>query len=450
MIQIHHNPGYNEGVIELSDVAYTFSVESADALQGMQAAFAGNWEGEPQSGGGYRIVPFGPDNNLPALLRDVLDQNNLAEGLLSRKRGLLWGNGPELYQKTYEGGQPTRKWVYDKQVHDWLKSWQYEEYLRRCLVDYFHAEVVPSKIYRTRGGRVPGLTNQIASLEHVSCNDARLQWPDDGQGMVVADWENQKFDKLKYYNLFDRMNPLKYPVAGHLSNMYSFSRKYYGVPSYFGALNWIRRASAVPRILENLTNNSLAIKWHIISPAAYWDKHRERIERQCTEKGIKFTEKMLEDYKDEVFKKLGAVLAGEKNVGKYFTSESFYSEFGVGKESHEKWEIIAIDQKVKEYVDAQLAISAKADSATTSGMGLHPSLSNIMVDGKLASGSEQLYALKIFLATEVTIPESIVFDAMNLALAVNFPEKGLQMGFYHSIVMTEDQVSPQNRVKNAV
>ncbi|HBZ67595.1 MAG TPA: hypothetical protein DEO70_12225 [Bacteroidales bacterium] len=450
MIKIHNNTGYNTGVIELADVAYTFSIESSDSLQGMQAAFSGNWETEPQTGGGYRIVPFGPDNNLPAMLRDILDQNNLAEGLLSRKRGLVWGNGPELYQKVYEEGRPTRKWIYDSKVNDWLKSWNAEEYLRRCLVDYFHTEVVTSKIFRSRGGRVPGLNNSITHLEHVNCNDARLQWPADGNGIIVADWENQKFDNLQYYPILDRLNPLKYAVAGHFSNMYSFSRKFYGVPAYFGALNWIRRASAIPRILENLTNNSLSIKWHIISPASYWTKHRERIEKQCAEKGTKFTETMLEDYKDEVFKKLGAVLAGEKNVGKYFTSESFYSEFGVGKESLEKWEIIPIDQKVKEYVDAQVAVSNKADSATTSGIGLHPSLSNIMVDGKLASGSEQLYALKIFLATEVTIPESIVFDAVNQALSINFPEKNLQLGFYHAIVMTEDQVSPSNRLKNAV
>jgi hypothetical protein len=83
-------------------------------------------------------------------------------------------------------------------------------------------------------------------------------------------------------------------------------------------------------------------------------------------------------------------------------------------------------------------------------MGLHPSLSNIMIDGKLASGSEQLYALKIFLATETTIPESIICEAINQAIAVNWPDKGLRVGFYHSIIKTEDQVTPKDRLKNAV
>jgi hypothetical protein len=446
-MQIHSDDSYHQGIVAMpGQLAYTFSVETADDMAGLQSAFSGNWETDPQTGGGYRVVPFGSDNNLPALLRDVLDQNNLAEGILSRKRGLMWGNGPELYTKKYVDGKPIREWVDDKEVNTWMKSWNGAEYLRRCLVDYLHAEVVSTKIFRNRGSRLGGSSSKIARLEHITCNESRLQWPEDGNGLVVADWENQRYGNLKYYPAFDPADPLRYPVAGHFSNLYSFARKFYGVPAWFGAINWIRRASAIPRILENLTNNSLAIKWHVISPQSYWTAKEEQLKALCAEKKIEYTDKMLRDLKDETFKKLGAVLAGEKNVGKFFTSESIPTEMGNG---FEKWEIVPIDQKVKDYIDAQISVSNKADSATTSGIGLHPSLSNIMIDGKLASGSEQLYALKIFLATETTIPEDIVCDAINQAIAVNWPGKNLRIGFYHQIVMTEDQVSPKDRVKNA-
>lgn len=445
-MKIHHDADYRHGIIELPNVAFTFSVEASDTLQGMQAAFSGNWEADPYTGGGYRVVPHGPDNNLPALLRDVLDQNNLAEGILARKRGLVWGVGPELYKKEYINGEPTRKWVEDKEINDWLTSWDSKGYLRKCMVDYFHAEVVYSKIFRTRGPRI-GRDGRIASLEHITVNDGRIMWPDDGQGIIVADWENGRFDKVQPYPVFNPADPMKYPVSAWYSNLYSFARKFYGTPSYFGAINWIRRSSSVPRVLENLINNSLSIKYHIISPASYWAAKEEMLKQACSEKNVSYNSKMLSDLKDETFKMIGKVLAGEPNVGKYFTSESMPSEFG---KDMEKWEILPIDTKIKDYIEAQIKISDKADSATTSGMGLHPSLSNIMVDGKLASGSEQLYALKIFLATETTIPEEIICEALNHALAVNWPDKGLKVGFYHSIVRTEDQVSPQNRTKNVV
>jgi hypothetical protein len=352
-MKIHHSEGYGNGVIELADVGYSFSIESSETLEGMQGAFSGNWEVEPQSGAGFRVVPFGPDNNLPALLRDTLDQNNLAEGLLSRKRGLVWGDGPEFFRKIYKDGEPVREWVEDKEISAWMNSFNGTEYLRRCMVDYFHAEVVNSKIFRNRGAR-QGLTSSIAKLEHIPVNEARLQWPADGNSLIVSDWEYMRHFEAKQYPLFDAADPLRYPVAGHMSNMYSFSRKFYGVPAYFGALNWIRRASSIPRVLENLTNNSLAIKWHIISPAAYWDAKRAQLEEQCNQSNTKYTPKMLEDLKDEVFKKIGAVLSGEKNVGKFFTSESFRSEFSNGRDDMEKWEIIPIDQKVKDYIDAQI------------------------------------------------------------------------------------------------
>jgi len=154
----------------------------------------------------------------------------------------------------------------------------------------------------------------------------------------------------------------------------------------------------------------------------------------------------VKDLKDEIFGKLAKVLSGEANVGKFFTSEKIINELG----NVEGWEIVPIDQKVKDFIEAQIKVADKADSATTSGLGLHPSLSNVMVDGKLASGSEQLYALKLYLATEVDIPEMIVTKAINTAIAVNWPGKNLKLGFYHEIVKSEDSVTSIERVKNAV
>jgi len=230
------------------------------------------------------------------------------------------------------------------------------------------------------------------------------------------------------------------------SNMASFARRFYGVPAYYGALSWIKKASSIPRILTALTDNSLNIKWHIISPAAYWDAKDEKLRENCSLTGKTYSVQMLEDLKDETFRKLGVVLSGEKNIGKFFTSEKVMNEFG----QMENWEIVPIDQKVKDFIDSQIKIADKADSATTSGLSLHPALSNIMVDGKLASGSEQLYALKLYLATEIEIPERIITKALNQAINVNFPGKNLKIGFYHDVVQAEENVNSNERVKNVV
>ena len=69
------------------------------------------WESEPEVVCGKEVVPYGVNNNLPVEVRDMMDENNLAPGILEREKGLLYGQGLELYVKKYENGEVTREWV---------------------------------------------------------------------------------------------------------------------------------------------------------------------------------------------------------------------------------------------------------------------------------------------------------------------------------------------------
>ncbi len=37
---------------------------------------------------------------------------------------------------------------------------------------------------------------------------------------------------------------------------------------------------------------------------------------------------------------------------------------------------------------------------------------------------------------------------INMAIAANFPGKGLRLGFYHDMLLTEAQTSPSDRLKS--
>jgi hypothetical protein len=442
----------DSGIIDLGERACSFHIESADAsvtdFDFYNSSALRQWESDPVAVGPYRIVPFGETNNLPVMLRDIVEENNLAEGIFKRQRGLLWGQGPELYRTEFKENKREKVWIEDPEISAWLKSWDFEAYLQHIIVDYFHSECSFTKMYRNRGPRI-GNPGFIPKLEYVSVSRARLEWPDDRltpKRVIVGDFDDEIYNSLNAYPIYADQDPFKHTVSMVFSNMASFARRFYGVPAWYGSLNWIKRSSSIPKILKSLTDNSLNIKWHIISPASYWENKRDLLKEQCVFKGVDYNEKLLEDLKDQIFDKLAKVLSGEKNVGKFFTSEKIINELG----NVEGWEIIPIDQKVKDYIEAQIKVADKADSATTSGLGLHPSLSNMMVDGKLASGSEQLYALKLYLATEIDIPEMIVCKAVNAAIAANWPGKKLKLGFYHDIVKTEDSVTSSERVKNVV
>ena len=107
-----------------------------------------------------------------------------------------------------------------------------------------------------------------------------------------------------------------------------------------------------------------------------------------------------------------------------------------------------MDMKVKDFTDAQISISEHSHSAITSSMGLHPSLANIIVNGKLASGSEMLYAYKLFLATETKIIEKKVLEPMNMMKKLLFPNAKGKFGFYHDIVKREEDITPGERTTN--
>lgn len=408
------------------------------------------WECDPQTVAGKRIVPYGVDNNLPTDIRDLMDENNLAPGILEREKGLLYGQGPELYRKVYKDGQVSREWENDAEIWQWLKSWDYRRYIEMAITEYKYLHGFFSKIFINRGVRI-GRAGSVKKLEVVPGVDARLGWTETRnlngvRHIYTGDFENGCTKGITEYPVFSPYDPFRYPVAMSYHNSYSFARNLYSLPSFFGTIPWLRRSSDVPQILRYITENSINVAFHIESPDGYWERQIEKLKEKCDQEGKIYTEKMIDEHRDDVLRRLAQALSGKKNVGKFFHTTIL--EDGDGKQW--SWKITPIDQKIKDFIDSQLKVAEKADSATTSGIGLHPALSNIMVSGKLASGSEMLYALKLYLASDVCVSEEVVLEGINRAIQANFPGSSLKLGFYHTVVLREEDVAPSQRTKNNI
>ena len=158
-------------------------------------------------------------------------------------------------------------------------------------------------------------------------------------------------------------------------------------------------------------------------------------------------DKELERLRDEVTKKIADVMAGSRNAGKFFSCVDFVDPDG----NVQSWKVEPIEMNIDKYIEAQAKISRIADSSTTSGFGLSPALANIIIDGKSDSGSQMLYALKIFFGADTQIPEEIALEALNDAIRINFPHKqGVFMGIYRKIINKEDNVTAADRSTNQV
>ena len=398
--------------------------------------------------GEFEIIANGHQNNYPEELRQILDDNNLTPELLNKQAQLLYGQGPALYKINHENGRRVKYWVTDPEIQSWLDSWDYEDYLLKCCIEFRTTNGHFTKFYRNKGARI-GAQSNVAKLEHVSSMFSRLEWPDVNNqinGVIVGDFRQPWKLGLRRYPIFDSSNPFQYPVSMRYSNLYSFAldNEYSRSPIH-GSLSWIKLSSSIPHLLSSFNDNSMAIKYHIEVPAIYWEKMREDLMTKCENSENQFTEKMFKDAQDKVMENFSIALSGNDKVGKFVSTASMFDELS---NQYVGWKINPLDQKVKDFIDAQIGIANEALFQVTSGLGVHPALSNLSKDGNLPSGSEQLYAFKLYLQTGVDIPESIVMKDINMAIAANFPGKGLKMGFYHDVLLTEEATNPKDRIKN--
>ena len=399
--------------------------------------------------GDAKLIPYGASDSIPTYIRDVVEENNLVPGIINRQLGLLWGQGPHLYQLGYQDGQIIQLWQEDKEIEAWLKSWDYIGFLKQAIIEYLHLGGFFNTISLERGHR-NGREPRIAKLDLIPAKNARLEWVDsldsrDVKHIFVGDFEHRCIKSgIVKFPVYDPKNPGKHAVSAAYNNLYTFSHDFYSLPQFWGSIRWILRGSEIPVIFKYVTDNSINLAYHVHSPSCYWENIRDSLRNAHADWDDTRLDEAIKDETRARLLNMTEVLAGKENAGKMFHTVDFADENG----ELQSWKIEPIDQKTKDFIDSQLKISDSSTSAITSGMGLHPSLSNIMVNGKLASGSELLYAFKLFLNTDTEIPYSVILEGINQAIAFNFPNKNLRLGFYHRSVRTEESISSSKRLKN--
>ena len=414
-----------------------------------------SWDKDPQSVAGLSIVPWGPDDQMPRMVRDLLEKNNIGPGILARKLGLIYGQGVQLYrihsQPSQDGGgsEMQQEWMQDSEVQAWLNTWDYQRYVREALTEYLHMGGHFTKYQMGKAVRIG--KPWVSRLECLPSADCRLVWPDTNRTPSLADireilvGDMERWRQLQVFPRFDKWHPTEHEAAVDYHSLRSFGRNLYAISSFHGSIPWMQDANDIAEIVRALNDNVIAAAYIVHEPQAYWREKQMAIEADHPEWTDQQVVKQLDTLRDNITRQIADVMAGKHNAGKFFTCVDFVDDQG----NHQEWKIEPIELNLDKYIQAQKDISRMADSATTSAMGLSPALSNIIIDGKSDSGSQMLYALKIFYGADTVIPEQIVLEALNNALRINFPSKqGLFFGFYHKTIQKEDNVSAGDRMTN--
>ena len=241
-------------------------------------------------------------------------------------------------------------------------------------------------------------------------------------------------------------DPARYGVSIDYHSLRSWGHKYYSVASFLGAVPWVKRANDLPEIIQYLTENMIAAAYHVHVPAEYWEEKRNLVIEMHPEASDNEIEVKMQKLRDELTETIAKVLSGKKNTGKFLESIDFTDDQG----NRCSWKVEQIEMNIDKFIEAQSKISNIADSSTTSGFGLNPALSNIIIGGKGDSGSQMIYALKIFYAADTQIAEDVVFEPINRALKINFPGKNIAMGLYRKAVNKENNVTAGDRMTNNI
>ena len=396
---------------------------------------------------GVRVVPYGPGDDMPGYVDRVLSKFYAGEGIMGKKAGLQWGEGPRLYIPGVDAdNKPYRQWTDDAKIMAQLNATDYLTQMHRCLIDLVHLEGFWVKFTRTRGSRVGG-PGALARIEHIPARKVRFVYAGEGvqpTEAVVGDFPNPDAENFKKYPIFDPAQPFRHPVSLAYYQIYSYNKDFYSVPRYVGAFDWLELAGSLAGILAAYNENASAISMHIESPQSYWDAAEARIREICEKTNVPYRAEMLEQFKDEAMEKFAESMTGRKNAGKFMHTSNFWNE---AANNFEGWKITPIDKKIKDYIEAQVAICKKAEAAATSGFGLDPALSNLILDTKLGSGSEKLYSLKVYNATETAVPDMVLCKPFDTFILANNPGTSVRIGLYRAIVDAEKNVNPENRVK---
>src|SRR5690606_21858363 len=90
-----------DAIVELEQMAFTYQVSDSprefENYRPKQDDL--NWNNRTSFIGDYLVYPYGNNNDFPDIIREVVQNNYLAPGLLKKKTELLWGSGPKLYKE---------------------------------------------------------------------------------------------------------------------------------------------------------------------------------------------------------------------------------------------------------------------------------------------------------------------------------------------------------------
>lgn len=385
--------------------------------------------GRPIAAGGRYVWPWGNDNLYPQMIREVTRENGLLQNIQNKHFEMLWGSGPQLYETGFANGRRIKRWVQNKNIEDWLSTWDWRQYLERVTAEYLLLNGYFTKVH---SNVKPFSRLAVQKLEFIESDLTRLQWTGSGEpitGVITGDFTRPGLFGYDWLPVFDAANPRAQEISISFEYVPQSGVEFYPRAPIHSSLSWIQAGEQTAILIEAFNCNSISPKYHIEVPALYWEKLRDKLISECQEKGTVYTDAMLDRAKDQTFEEVQNVLSGIDKAGKFLVTEIMRDE---DHALYVGWKVTPLEAHTKDYFESQLKIGRESQFNLSAGLGVHPSIIGLQKDGGLSTGSELQYALKLYKNISVDIAEKIIMKNLNTAIGINFAGFKARMGFCHN------------------
>jgi hypothetical protein len=365
------------------------------------------------------MVNWGLSNQLPKVLLDALMQSPIGLPIVRMIEALVNGQNISYFYEVTDFDTDT---IYK----DYYKIIEIEKFIKENFSYDFRKKI--SFDFITSGNAfvefIPSNTEKVQRLKALAPFQVRVGATKNFEikNYVVADFNSYSIPN-RYIGAFESdihflASEFDYkfdkPLILHHKNYAGYP--YYGVPTYIGALSYMKILSMIPNYhIANLDKGTF-IRWHVQVP-------KEKIESLANSfKNEKNTDGSPLNHEQRIQKAVQAYtdiykthLSGLENNGSIITTSYEPTVQGNGMMNGVVITPLKIDVGSNDYV--QLFQNALMGGVI--GFGIDPSLSGISLGSSQSSGSEKFYSA-VFFQNSVAIPyEAVLIETIDLCAKIN-------------------------------
>jgi len=317
--------------------------------------------------------PWGTNNKYPQDVLKHIEDVSLVSPILDWKSRALYGGGLAYgVLQINDQGKETFVRKFDPEIEDWLEATDAMQYVMEASSYFYHFyNIFPEMVQSVDGNKIV----YLSCLESTDVRWKRRETTGKHKGYITKAYVNPDWSKILTEDdmtvldvVNTRINPMEqvrswknkkfiYPVSYP-----SPGRSYYQKAPWHVLLNtWLQVAKRIPHFKQALLDNQLTIKYLIKVPDWWWEwKYPD------------FKKKNAKDRKALIMKEMEAFngfMSGDENAGK---SMLISSKTDDGQRKYKDWEIIAVDNKIKEGI--YLEDSQEADAHIYKNLNVDPTL----------------------------------------------------------------------------